>query len=107
LVLAGAATVGGEALAPGTLLYLGTGREELALWAESAARLLLIGGVPFGEEILVWWNFVARTREEMVEATRDWNAGRRFGAVQGSPAPPLIAPDVAGLGLRPSPPGVT
>jgi redox-sensitive bicupin YhaK (pirin superfamily) len=107
LVLSGAATVGGEALAPGTLLYLGTGREELALWAESAARILLIGGVPFGEEILVWWNFVARTREEIAEATRDWNAGRRFGAVHGSPAPPLIAPDVAGINLRSAPPGVT
>lgn len=102
LVLAGAASVAGEALAPGTLLYFSPGRAELALRTEGAARVLLIGGTPFGEEILVWWNFVARTREEMAEATRDWNSGRRFGAVHGSPAPALVAPDVAGLNLRPA-----
>lgn len=102
LVLAGAVSVAGEALAPGTLLYFSPRREELALRTEGAARVLLIGGTPFGEKILVWWNFVARTREEMAEATRDWNSGRRFGAVHGSPAPALIAPDVAGLNLRPA-----
>ena len=106
LVVSGAASVAGEALAPGTLLYFAPGREELALSTDVAARTLLIGGTPFGEEILVWWNFVARTREEIAAATRDWNAGR-FGAVRGSPAPPLVAPDVAGLNLRPAPPGIT
>ena len=106
LTLAGAVTVAGVALGPGTLLYFGPGRGELALTCESTARVLLIGGTPFGEEILVWWNFVARTREDIVAATRDWHAGR-FGIVHGSPAPPLIAPDVAGLNLRATPPGVT
>ena len=106
LTLAGAVTVAGVALGPGTLLYFGPGLRELALTCESTARVLLIGGTPFGEEILVWWNFVARTREDIVAATRDWHAGR-FGIVHGSPAPPLIAPDVAGLNLRATPPGVT
>jgi hypothetical protein len=100
LVLSGAASVAGEALAPGTLLYLGPGRGELTLRTEGAARILLIGGTPFGEEILVWWNFVARTRDEIAQATRDWNAGR-FGAVHGSPARALVAPEVAGLKVRP------
>jgi len=103
LVLAGTARVGGEALAPGTLLYLGTGRDAVTLQAEDPARVLLVGGTPFGEEILVWWNFVARTRAEIAAATSDWNAGRRFGPVHGSPAPRLIAPDVAGLNLRRGP----
>jgi redox-sensitive bicupin YhaK (pirin superfamily) len=106
LVLAGTVRVADEALAPGTLLYFAPGREELVLSTVAAARILLIGGTPFGEEILVWWNFVARTREEMAAATRDWNAGR-FGAVHGSPAPALVAPDLSGIGLRPGPPGVT
>jgi quercetin 2,3-dioxygenase len=106
ITLAGSANVAGEALAPGTLLYFGPGREALSVRTEAAARVLLIGGTPFGEEILIWWNFVARTREEMVAATRDWNAGRHFGPVHGSPAPPLVAPDVSGLHLKPEP-GVT
>ena len=79
MTLEGAPAVDGEALVPGTLLYLGTGRAALALASTAASRLLLIGGEPFGEDILLWWNFVARTREEMEAATRDWNEGRRFG----------------------------
>ena len=100
LVLSGQAQVAGEALSPGTLLYLGPGREHLDVSCDSAARVIIIGGVPFGEDVLLWWNFVARRAEEMEEATRDWNAGRRFGAVRGSPSPALIAPSVAGLHLR-------
>ncbi len=106
ITLAGSARVAGEALAPGTLLYFGPGREALSVRTEAAARVLVVGGTPFAEEILIWWNFVARTREEMVAATRDWNAGRHFGPVHGSPAPPLVAPDVSGLRLKPEP-GVT
>jgi quercetin 2,3-dioxygenase len=100
LVLAGAATVEGEALIPGTLLYLGTRRERLAIACERAARILLVGGTPFGENVLLWWNFVARRVEEMEDATRAWNQGERFGEVRGSPSPRLIAPDVSALRLR-------
>jgi quercetin 2,3-dioxygenase len=104
LVLSGSATVEDEALTPGTLLYLGTRRERLAVACERAARILLVGGAPFGENILLWWNFVARRVEEMEEATRAWNQGERFGEVRGSPSPRLIAPDVSGLRLRGSTP---
>jgi redox-sensitive bicupin YhaK (pirin superfamily) len=97
LVLSGAGTVEGERIEPGTLLYLGTGRESLRVACDAAARLLLVGGEPFQEEILVWWNFVARTRAEIVQATEDWNARRYFGEVKGSPSPRLVAPDLAGL----------
>jgi quercetin 2,3-dioxygenase len=100
LTLSGAASLAGERLSPGTLLYLGSGRDALRIECESAVRMILIGGAPFGEEILLWWNFVARRTDEIEEATRDWNAGRRFGVVRGSPSPPLIAPSVAGLHLR-------
>jgi quercetin 2,3-dioxygenase len=54
--------------------------------------VLLLGGVPFEEELLMWWNFVARSRDEIEEAQRDWNGGHeRFGDVESSlsliPAP--------------------
>ncbi len=100
MTLEGAPAVEGESLMPGTLLYLGTGRPALTLASSAASRLLLIGGEPFGESILLWWNFVARTREEMELATRDWNEGRRFGKVQGARAAPLAAPDIGTLRLR-------
>ncbi len=67
---------------------------------EIVARILIIGGEPFGEDILLWWNFVARTQEELAAATEDWNAGRRFGQVTGTDLPHLVAPDLAGLRLR-------
>jgi len=102
LLLSGAASIEGEELTPGTLLYLGSARERLAVSCEAAARLMLVGGAPFGEEILLWWNFVARDAQEMQQAARDWNAGRRFGAVRGSPSPPLTAPEPTGLQLRPT-----
>ncbi|MGH8304898.1 MAG: pirin family protein [Steroidobacteraceae bacterium] len=102
LVLSGTALLEGEMLAPATLLYFGPGRGQLGIECESAVRILLIGGVPFGEEILLWWNLVARTPEEIAQATDDWNAGR-FGAVTGSPSPRLIAPSLAGLQRTPLP----
>jgi quercetin 2,3-dioxygenase len=92
LVLSGAASIEGEELTPETLLYLGSARERLAVSCEAAARIILLGGVPFGEDILLWWNFVARNAQEMEQAARDWNTGQRFGPVHGSPSPPLTAP---------------
>jgi quercetin 2,3-dioxygenase len=93
LVLEGEANVAGEQLAPGTLLYVGTGRDSIDINCRGAARLVVIGGVPFHEDILLWWNFVARRPEEIEQAARDWTAGTRFGSVLGSPSVPLIAPN--------------
>ena len=98
--LEGEARVDGQTLAPGALLYFAPGRDTLAIESPAASRLLLIGGRPFGEEILLWWNFVARTVEQMETATRDWLQGDRFGRVQGARGAPLVAPDLKGLRLR-------
>ena len=100
IALEGEALVAGERLAPGTLLYLGAGRGAIELSTAAPARLLLVGGEPFAEEILLWWNFVARTADEMEAATRDWQGGTRFGRVAGARAAPLVAPEVRDLRLR-------
>lgn len=100
LVLRGQATVEGEAIAPGTLLYLGTGRRDVQVSCTEPCQLLLLGGAPFEERILLWWNFVGRTQAEIEKATDDWNAGQGFGAVIGSPSPRLVAPDLTGLHLK-------
>jgi hypothetical protein len=60
------------------------------------ARILLLGGEPFGEPIVMWWNFVARTREEIARARGDWMQEERFGDVKAYnghrvPAPELIS----------------
>jgi len=100
LMLEGTAALDGEVVTPDALAYLEPGQDRIALRSEAPARFVLIGGKPFGEEILLWWNFVARSQDEMAEAVRDWNEGTRFGEVHGSPSHPLVAPDVSRLRLR-------
>jgi redox-sensitive bicupin YhaK (pirin superfamily) len=86
LSLTGEADVAGVALAPGSLLYLGSGKSNLDLRAAASARLFLLGGEPFDEPLVMWWNFVGRTHDEIVQARADWAAGRRFGPVAGCEA---------------------
>jgi quercetin 2,3-dioxygenase len=93
VVLAGALTVSGRIVEPGVLAYLGRGRHELTMTAQAPARALLIGGVPLEEPLLMWWNFVGRTRDEMTLAYEQWQAADdRFGTVASAlpriPAPP-------------------
>ena len=46
--------------------YAGTGRERITVTAgEEPVTALLIGGEPLGEQIIMWWNFVGRTHEEI------------------------------------------
>ena len=96
LMLEGQGCVDGQNVKVGQLLYLGSGRDRLPLRnaePDSAFRLLLIGGAPFGEEILMWWNFVGRSRSELAQAVIDWNAGDpRFGSVRGYAGERLVAP---------------
>jgi redox-sensitive bicupin YhaK (pirin superfamily) len=104
VVIGGQGTLDGQPLAPDTLYYLGTGRSELCLdTAGTPLRLLLIGGAPFGETILMWWNFVARTTEEIVVAREDWQAGRRFGEVKAYAGDRLEAPPFLARPVRANP----
>lgn len=110
LVLDGGLAVDGQEVPPGPLGYLGTGRTELQVQALPGTRFLLIGGEPFQEELLMWWNFVGRTHDEVEQARSDWEAqaglpeteeaAARYGVVHGHgpdagpeagriPAPPL------------------
>lgn len=75
------------------LIYLGCGRKELNISMPNNARAILIGGKPFAEEILMWWNFVARTKEEIVQGVNDWNNHTRFGEVKDYGSGRLNAPD--------------
>lgn len=87
VVFDGAVAIDGQPVTPGHLAYLGLGRDELGLRTDDGARALLIGGVPFPEPVLMWWNYVARTQAEISDAHRDWTAGaERFGTVA-SPLP--------------------
>ncbi|HEY2673643.1 MAG TPA: pirin family protein [Rugosimonospora sp.] len=100
LAMNGTARVADATLSPGVLLYLGRGRTHLDLHSEpdlrseGGARLFLLGGEPFDEPLVMWWNFVARTHEEIVQAREDWQANRRFGEVHGFAGGRLLAPEM-------------
>ncbi|WP_091124134.1 pirin family protein [Nocardioides terrae] len=100
------------------LAYTPPGATSLTLAAGPAwTRLLLLGGPPFGESIVMWWNFVGRTHEEVVAYRDAWQAAitgpdgdvvgdsqlvsdSRFGVVLGDHLPPIPAPPLPGVRLR-------
>jgi redox-sensitive bicupin YhaK (pirin superfamily) len=100
LVMSGDAQVAGVSVSPGALLYLGRGRSDLAVHVPGPARLFLLGGEPFAEPLVMWWNFVGRSHEEIVRARDDWMAGRRFGTVAGCAHEPLPAPPMPTVRLK-------
>ena len=92
VVLDGAVECEGAVIEPGHLAYVGTGRDELAFSTDAGATAMLLGGEPFPEEILMWWNFVARSTDEVDAGYASWAADDgRFGTVDSSldriPAP--------------------
>jgi redox-sensitive bicupin YhaK (pirin superfamily) len=108
----GPVAMGDTTLAAADLGYQGAGNSSLRLRnvGERPARVLLLGGTPFTEEIVMWWNFVGRSHDDIVGYRRLWqDADDRFGAVTGYrgsvarlPAPPLPS---ARLRPRPIPQG--
>ncbi|WP_354643826.1 pirin family protein [Kitasatospora camelliae] len=100
LTMSGLSEVDGVRLEPGSMLYLGCGRTELPIRAITDASLLLIGGTPFEEELVMWWNFIGRTGEEISQARRDWMTGTRFGEVHGYDGTRLDAPQLPPVPLK-------
>jgi redox-sensitive bicupin YhaK (pirin superfamily) len=101
-VLDGDVTLEGQRLDVNTLYYLGTDRSCLDVRSDAGGRFLLLGGEPFPETVLMWWNFAARTPEEIAEARREWEEGTAFGTVRGYAGPRLHAPELHRI-ARPNP----
>ena len=90
IVSEGALRVGEGLLTPGRLGYLGVGRDEAPIDTTDPSRVLLIGGTPLTEPLLMWWNYVARSRDEITAAHGDWiSEHERFGHVD-SPLPRIV-----------------
>ncbi|MDR6866521.1 redox-sensitive bicupin YhaK (pirin superfamily) [Microbacterium resistens] len=113
LVVEGDARVDAVEVPHGEMLFLGDSREDVEVTTTDGALLFLLGGEPFAQDLVMWWNFAARTHEEIVQAREDWESEgvaaddavpdaaepsvavtRRFGPVVGHgperiPAPPI------------------
>ncbi|MFH8803322.1 pirin family protein [Streptomyces sp. NPDC017936] len=93
-------------LRPAELGFLEAGAARLTLANDSdgPARTVLLGGTPFEEEIVMWWNFIGRSHDDVVRAREDWMArlgGPRFGEVEGYDGDPLPAPELPNTPLKP------
>ncbi len=116
LVDVGALEVDGHTVKQTELAYLAPGAESMELWAVEETRLMLLGGTPFGESIVMWWNFIGRTHEDVVTARDAWQAQvlrdgavvadaqslapGRFGLVAGEVLAPLPAPELPNVRLK-------
>lgn len=103
LVPRGSVTIDGVEIGRGPLASLGSDRSALEITAgESGATVLLIGGEPLAEDLIMWWNFVGRTHDEIVEARDAWEAhSARFGEVAGHDGARIPAPPLPGIRLTP------
>ncbi|REJ04018.1 pirin family protein [Microbacterium bovistercoris] len=112
----GTIDVNGTSVAHRELGYVPIGADTLHVTAGAdGARVILLGGVPLGEQIVMWWNFVGRSHDEIVEFRRRYQSELGFepadAADTGKPAlfgrfppgqrAPLPAPPMPTIRLRP------
>jgi redox-sensitive bicupin YhaK (pirin superfamily) len=96
--LEGTAEVDGGVAEVGEVVQLGAGREDLQV----AGHVMVLGGEPLEEQLVLWWNFVCRSNDEVVQAREDWESSTgRFGTVVGYPGPALSAPPLGPVRLMP------
>lgn len=93
MVLEGEASVNGHDLNDDNFLFIEPGLQQIDIQIAANSRVLLLGGEPFESPILLWWNFVGRTQEELAEARQQWVEGHaRFGTIPAYEGPRLEAP---------------
>lgn len=101
LLVSGDISTGGDQLPQSGLKYFPPGEDELVLETESGALAMLVGGVPFGERILMWWNFIGRTHEDIATAREQWNArDDRFGQFEDNIGGWIPAPELPNVRLN-------
>jgi redox-sensitive bicupin YhaK (pirin superfamily) len=108
----GRVDVAGASLDVADLAFQEAGCDHLQVVnrGQSPARVVLLGGPPFPEQLVMWWNFVGRSHEDIALYRQLWeDHNDRFGAVQGygGAVSRLPAPPLPNATLRPRPnPGV-
>ena len=109
LVDSGVVSLGDVEATPSDLAFVPPGASTLTLTSrDEPVRLLLLGGPPFGESIVMWWNIVARTHEEVVEWRSRWQdqitdtglVDGWFGVPIGDERAPIPAPPLPNARLK-------
>jgi redox-sensitive bicupin YhaK (pirin superfamily) len=103
-VVAGDVVVESLTVGVDQLLYLGSQRRSVTLRSQHGARLIMLGGLPFIEEIVMWWNFIGRSHDEIVAFRRAWERrDQRFPAVVDRSEKVMEAPPMPTVQLKPRP----
>lgn len=102
----GLITIGDETASTSSVIYRAAGENEITIRADQDAIILMLGGKPFGEKILMWWNFIGRSNEEIVQARNDWNNraelnNQRFTDFEDSIGGWIPAPEMPKVTLQP------
>src|SRR5680860_183572 len=110
LSLQGTVTIGGTEVPQNAMSYLGDGLRDLSVSSGRGATensvLMLLGGAPLEEQIVMWWNFIGRSHEEIVEQRQAWNGDgiawvpERFGQVASFDGDRLLAPPMPNIRLK-------
>ncbi|KDA05446.1 pirin [Microbacterium sp. CH12i] len=105
VLVEGDVTVDDRTVAQNEMLYLGDSRSSMTVSSVEGGLLFVLGGEPFEEDLIMWWNFAARTHDEIAQARHDWEtpdaASARFGHVVTHGAERIPAPELPNVTLKP------
>ena len=102
LVDEGTLIINGQSVNSSQLHYIPIGNQKINLRSEGSFRAVIFGGIPFEEKIIMWWNFIGRTHEEIVAMRIDWEQENdRFGRFEDRIGGWIPAPDLPNLQLKP------
>jgi hypothetical protein len=96
------AVINGMKVEKDELLYLAPGIDRVSIDSAKDSTIILIGGKPFPEKFVMWWNFIGRSHEEIVEMRNSWERETsRFPAFSDSFNERIPAPEMPNLRLTP------
>lgn len=98
-------SIDSRAIGRNEMLYLGDSRSQVSVSSAEGALLFVLGGEPFDEDLIMWWNFAGRTHDEIAQARKDWEtpdaAATRFGHVVRHGTERIPAPEMPHVTLKP------
>jgi len=103
-VVAGSVVAESTAAEVDQLVYLGNGRRSIRLRSSAGGRAIMLGGQPFDEEIVMWWNFIGRSHQEIVEFRTAWEMrDPQFPPIVSRAEKVMEAPPMPTVHLKPRP----